>query len=104
MNNLEIMRLPAPRHFRVKACLRWLGLPYPCRWEHAEPRLKQRIIAARQVNDDNAAAEASGIKAFLKRNLRKTCELCLSPITSGKVGRICAMCRTTITIPKATKF
>jgi hypothetical protein len=59
--------------FFVKPTLRFLGLPWGTRWEQAQPVLRDRLAAAHRSGDEERAKMFSRIKAFLKRNLKRTC-------------------------------
>jgi len=62
--------------FSKRSILKFLGLPFQTRWQDAEPVLRDRIVSARRDQDEDRAKMFSGIKAFLKRNLNRSCQIC----------------------------
>lgn len=61
------------RRMTTRRCLRFLGLPWGTRFEVASAVLKAQLVSARRNQDEAGQRLISQIKAFLKRNLRRTC-------------------------------
>ena len=79
--------------FSKRSILKFLGLPFQTRWQEAEPILRDRIVAARRDHDEDRAKMFSGIKAFLKRNLKRSCQVEGCGVAIEAESRKCQMHR-----------
>jgi len=79
--------------FSKRSILKFLGLPFQTRWQEAEPIIRDRIVAARRDHDDDRAKMFSGIKAFLKRNLKRSCQVEGCGVAIEAESRKCQMHR-----------
>lgn len=61
------------KRMTTRRCLAFLGLSFSTRQEDAARVLRERLVQARRNRDEERQVLLSGIKAFLKRNLRRTC-------------------------------
>jgi len=69
----ELATTKNTKNWSKRSALKFLGLPFATRWQDAEPILKDRMAMARRANDMERATTLSGVKAFLKRHLYRTC-------------------------------
>lgn len=83
---MELTTLGKRIRFNRRLVLQFLGLPWATLWHQAEPVLRDRMAAARRARDEERAVLLSGIKTFLKNNLRRQCmeEGCEQVIRRGR--------------------
>lgn len=93
MTMTAITRPQATQGFTVRRCLRWLGLPLQTRHEQAMSLVKERLVIARRNNDEETAKLLSSVKAFLHRNLVRTCQGAGCTVAIGRGSLTCKKCR-----------
>ena len=90
---MKLQLTKSKQRFSKRSILKFLGMPFQTRWHEAEPILRDRIVAARRDHDEDRAKMFSGIKAFLKRNLKRSCQVEGCGVAIEAESRKCQMHR-----------